>query len=165
MTKKTHSPSAPKKSLCSVTRGRPSESVKDFSGFMIYKIAQYLQEEFDSFFTEFQIKGRHFVVLHVILRDGPMPQQQLCDGLWIDRATMVGVVQKLIRLGWVKKRAHPDDKRSCLLSATEKGEAFHKQHQDSFARLEKKLFPHLSGDEVMRLKDLLEKTMLGLCDS
>lgn len=162
MTKKAVVAKSTKKVPCSVTRGKPPECMMDFSGFFLYKIAQYMQEEFDSFFKNLHIRGRHFVVLHVVIHEGPLAQQALCDGLWIDRATMVGVIQKLARLGLVKKRSHPQDKRSYLISATEKGQVFYRQHQENFARLEKKLFPQMTEQELEELKVLLRKSLLAL---
>ena len=140
-------------------RGQPSESVMDFSGFMIYKISQYVQESFETFFAESPVKARHFCILRVLFKEGPMSQQQLCDALWIDRATMVGAIQLMIDLDYLKKRTHPEDKRCYMVSLTPKGEKFYEKHCEGFEALDNKIFSSLGETEMKQLKGLLRKAM------
>jgi DNA-binding MarR family transcriptional regulator len=151
-----------KKSTCSMLRRQPSEAVMDLSAFMIYKLSQYVQERFEEFFAEMPVKARHFCVLRVLFVDGPMAQQQLCDALWIDRATMVGVIQLLIDNDLVKKKEHPEDKRSHLILLTAKGEKFYERHSEEFNKLDRNIFSGLQESEIKQFKALLRKSMAYL---
>lgn len=152
-----------KKTTCSMFRGQPSEAAMNLSGFMVYKLAQYVQETFEEFFVDQPLAARHFLVLRVLTREGqPMTQQQLCNALWIDRATMVGVVQSLLDLEYLKKRENPEDKRSHLVSITAKGERYYERSAGAFEALDSKIFSGLQGDELKQLKAMLRKAMAGL---
>lgn len=152
----------PVKKTCSMYRGQPSESAMSYSGFMVYKLAQYVQETFEEFFGDDPVKARHFLVLRVLAREGAMTQQQICNALWIDRATMVGVVQALLDLEYLKKRDNPEDKRSHLVSITAKGERFYERHVEEFEALDHKIFSGFQGDEMKAFRAMLRKAMAEL---
>jgi DNA-binding MarR family transcriptional regulator len=44
-----------------------------------------------------------------------MTQSRLSDGVGIDRATMVGLIDALEQRSWVIRSAHPDDARALLV--------------------------------------------------
>jgi DNA-binding MarR family transcriptional regulator len=151
-----------RKSAFSMYRGQPSESVMSLSGFMVYKLSQYVQESFEEYFKDVPVKARHFCVLRVLSADGPMSQQQLCDALWIDRATMVGVIQQLVELEYLSKRNAAEDKRCYIVSITAKGEKFYQKHREGFEKLDQKIFGGASDAEIKQLRGLLRKVMSSL---
>lgn len=151
-----------KKPSCSLYRGEPSESAMNYSGFMVYKLAQYVQETFEEFFADQPVKARHFLVLRILAREGAMTQQQICNTLWIDRATMVGVIQALLDLDYLKKRDNPEDKRSHLVSITAKGERFYERHVQEFEALDSKIFSGFQGEEMKAFRHMLRKAMAEL---
>src|SRR4051794_17156602 len=57
-----------------------------------------------------------------LLRDhGPMSPSQLGDRLIVTRATVTGVVDSLERRGFVRRSAHPSDRRSLIVEITPAG--------------------------------------------
>jgi DNA-binding MarR family transcriptional regulator len=152
----------PRKSANSMYRGQPSDAVMNLSGFMAYKMSQYVQESFEVYFEDVPVKARHFCVLRVLKTDGPLSQQQLCDALWIDRATMVGVIQHLVELEYLSKKAGENDKRCFIVSLTAKGQKFYEKYREGFERLDRKIFAGLSDAEIKQLRGLLGKAMTGL---
>jgi DNA-binding MarR family transcriptional regulator len=151
-----------KKSDSSLTRGQPPECLMNLKGFMLYKLGQFAQESFEKLFEGLPVQARHLCVIRVLLKTGSQTQQQLCDSVWIDRATMVGVIQLLGKMGFVKKTTHPEDRRSFLISVTAKGEQFYEKHWPDFQKMEKNLFPSLSRKELEQFESLLQKTMSEL---
>lgn len=152
-----------KKVSSSLTRGSPSKSVAHMTGFMLYKMGQYVQESFERLFATMPIRARHFCVLRVLQSEGPRTQQNFCDGLWIDRATMVAVIQDLLELGFVRKRPHPEDRRCHLIELSPKGEKFYAANVRAFEELEGNLFPSLNAAEQKALKNILVKMMNEQC--
>jgi DNA-binding MarR family transcriptional regulator len=151
-----------RKSAGSMFRGQPSEAVMNLSGFMAYKMSQYVQESFEVYFGETPVKARHFCVMRVLSADGPLSQQQLCDALWIDRATMVGVIVLLVDNDMVSKRTADGDKRSFIISLTTRGEKFYQKYREGFEKLDRKIFAGLSDAEIKQLRGLLRKAMSTL---
>jgi MarR family transcriptional regulator, lower aerobic nicotinate degradation pathway regulator len=56
-----------------------------------------------------------FAVMIVLQASGPMTQSRLSDGVGIDRATMVGLVDALEQRSWVIRTQHPGDARALLV--------------------------------------------------
>ncbi|MBX2987438.1 MAG: MarR family transcriptional regulator [Bdellovibrionaceae bacterium] len=152
-----------KKTAGSMVRGTLSPGLLGLKGFMIFKLGQFIQEKTENYFNEHKIKPRHYLVLALLREKGALSQQQLCEGLWIDRATMVGVIQKLTRLGFVRKRSHPGDKRAHLVSLTPKGTEFHAAHEAAFRQLDTEaFFPSLSKEDHAKLLAILQKSVKSL---
>ena len=143
----------------SVVRGRPPESLMQFTGFTMYKLAQHIFETTNQHLSSNEIKGRSFCALHVLINDGPSTQQALCDGMWIDRATMVAVIDELENKGLVERQNDPSDRRVHRLSVTGKGRKFHLRVLKDFKKIDDANFASLSEGELFILRSLLERLM------
>jgi DNA-binding MarR family transcriptional regulator len=157
------------RSASCIHRGKPPESLMAITGFIMIKLAQYIQDQSDEAFESLEqpgvveMKGRHLAVLHVLISEGPSTQQFLCSGMWIDRGTMVGVIDVLEKNGFVQRKANPDDQRSYVISVTAQGRKFHRQNAGFFESLESKIFPGLTDSERGELRTLLRKIMHHTC--
>ena len=165
--RKTNPPAL--RSASCIHRGKPPESLMAISGFILIKLAQYVQDQSDEAFENVaqpgvvEMKPRHFAVLHVLISEGPSTQQGLCSGMWIDRGTMVGVIDVLEKNRLVQRKANPDDQRSYVISVTAEGRRFHRQNSGFFESLEGKIFPSLSESERNDLRTILRKVMRDTC--
>jgi DNA-binding MarR family transcriptional regulator len=167
VTAKTGQASTLRSASC-VHRGRPPESLMAMSGFMMIKLGQYVQDESEKIFEGLGgpgMKVRHFGVLHVLISEGPSTQQFLCSGMWIDRGSMVGVIDVLEKNGLVQRKANPDDQRSHVLSVTAEGRKFHSENESFFVTLESKIFPNVTDSERNELKTILRKMMRDTCQA
>lgn len=143
----------------SIVRGRPPESLMQFTGFTMYKLAQHIFETTNQHLASNAIKGRSFCALHVLINDGPSTQQALCDGMWIDRATMVAVIDELENKGLVERQNDPSDRRVHRVSVTSQGRKFHFKVLKDFRKIDDANFASLSGSELSTLRSLLERLM------
>lgn len=147
----------------SIHRGEPPASLMHMTGFMMYKLAQYLHERSEALFADGDIKARHLCVLHMLIEEGMSSQQRLCDGIWIDRATMVSVIDTLERNRLVRRTPHPKDRRCHMIAVTPAGK---RHHAKNFARLQDlhaALFPSLSETELDQMRGLLRRMMSDAC--
>jgi len=62
-----------------------------------------------------------FAVLFRLLSDGPQRSGALAEGLLADPSTISRQVAQLVSLGYVERRADPDDGRATVLAATDAG--------------------------------------------
>ena len=71
---------------------------------------------------------RHYSVLIFIERaNNGCTQQCICDCLKIDKVTMVGVLDYLIKKKYVKKKVNPADRREHLIELTKKAKTVLRQ--------------------------------------
>jgi DNA-binding MarR family transcriptional regulator len=109
------------KSASSLHRGKIFEALLPLKSFTIYKLSQIVLERTETLFAELPLGIRHFVVLQALLEEGPHSQQELCEGLWIDRATMVSVMKDLIKHKYAQKKVSATDKRCFTVAITPAG--------------------------------------------
>lgn len=84
-----------------------------------------------------------FTVLWVLWIWGEQEARHVAEESGVSRGTLTGVVTTLENRGLVRRRTHPDDRRSVLIVATDEGEA-----------LMSDLFPAFNAEEAKVSADL-----------
>jgi MarR family transcriptional regulator, organic hydroperoxide resistance regulator len=95
-----------------------------------------------------------FTVLWVLWIWGEQEARRVAEESGISRGTLTGVITTLEGRGLVQRRAHPDDRRSVLMSATRAGET-----------LMKRLYPQFNAEEAKATADLSTEEKQGLADA
>ncbi len=67
------------------------------------------------------LRSRHFTVLTAAAQDRGRSQRELGELLGVDPSAVVAIVDDLERLGLVRRRSHPVDRRTRLIEATRAG--------------------------------------------
>jgi MarR family transcriptional regulator, lower aerobic nicotinate degradation pathway regulator len=67
------------------------------------------------------IEAKHYGVLSVLGRQGPVSQRQLIDHTHADKSSMVRTVDDLESLGLAVRRTHPADRRAHAVGLTDRG--------------------------------------------
>ncbi len=97
------------------------ESLTRYTGFLVAKAHQRLfvmfNEECQKIGLEVPCPG----ILHLLVENGPMSQQQLGKVLRIDRTTMVKLVDALEAHHFACRKDHPEDRRAYLVEITDLG--------------------------------------------
>lgn len=96
-----------------------------------------------------------FTVLWVLWIWGEQEARHLADESGVSRGTLTGVVTTLERRGLVRRRPHPDDKRSVLVAATDAGERLMAELFPVFNAEEAKVSADLDATQKARLADAL----------
>lgn len=131
------------------------EPVARHTGFVLYKVAQFLQEALDRALEPWGLKTRHYTVLAVLANRGPLSQQAIGRKARIDRATMVKVVDDLERLGLVERRRNAADRRLYDLTLTDAGGETVAATEAAVLRAEADALSPLSEEQRARLHELL----------
>lgn len=95
-----------------------------------------------------------FTVLWVLWIWGEQEARHVAEESGISRGTLTGVVTTLERRGLVRRRPHPDDRRSVLVAATAAGE-----------HLMAELFPTFNAEEAKVSADLAEPGKAQLAEA
>ena len=104
-----------------------------------------------------------FTVLWVLWIWGEQEARHVADESGVSRGTLTGVVTTLERRGLVRRRPHPDDRRSVLVAATDAGEALMAELFPVFNAEEAKVSADLSARQKDQLADAL-RTILRTVD-
>lgn len=83
---------------------------------------------------------------------GAMPSHQLAKRLDVTPRTVTGLVDRLAESGHVTRSAHPDDRRSTLVTPTEKGKAFTARLQTMQDELLRDLFADFPAERLEPLR-------------
>lgn len=96
-----------------------------------------------------------FTVLWVLWIWGEQEARHVAEESGISRGTLTGVVSTLERRRLVRRRPHPDDRRSVLVAATGEGEALMAQLFPAFNAEEAKVSADLDARQKERLAEAL----------
>lgn len=93
-----------------------------------------------------------------LLRDrGPMSPSELGERLIVTRATVTGLLDSLERRGFVRRGAHPTDRRSLQVEITDDGRRVLQELRGVVHRHEKAWLGALSDDELRAYIGLLHR--------
>ena len=101
-------------------------------------------------------------VLLLIQANPGLNQSELAAAVALDRSTMVGVIDRLERRGWVERKAAQADRRAYQLVLTASGAERLRQFTALVAEHEKRILAGLSETEIRVLHQLLPKISAGV---
>jgi MarR family transcriptional regulator, lower aerobic nicotinate degradation pathway regulator len=102
-----------------------------------------------------EVTTTQFAVLARLCEVGSLSQNHLGRLTAMDAATIKGVVDRLVRLGYVATTADPADRRRLTVTLTETGTALFSRHIDTALRASAETVAPLTAEEARTLKALL----------
>jgi len=94
--------------------------------------------------------------------DRPLPPHEIGDRLIVTRATVTGLVDSLTRRGYVRRIAHPEDRRSLLVTLTPKGRRVAGEFRPVVHQYQRAWFEVLSEADRVSLLRLLGRVQESL---
>ncbi len=134
-----------------------SETLTGRSGFLLNKAAAKVRDHYDEALTTLGMNARHAGILTILDEKGVLSQNELGKCAYIDRTTIVALIDDLERLGLVERKEHPTDRRSHAIYMTEKGRGFMPQIVKKAKEVEKEFLGPLTASEQKNLLQLLRK--------
>jgi len=86
----------------------------------------------------------------------PLSQSELADRLGVEGATMVAMVDRLVKAGLVMREACPTDRRIKGVVLTPAGLAIYEKVKTEADALRKQMLAHLDGKKLLVATELLE---------
>ena len=105
---------------------------------------------------EDDITRSQFRLLRRVSIEG-VPLTQLAITSWIDPGNVTGIVDRLVRQGYVTRDRSDKDRRVVLVKLTDKGSSLVKKVRPKFHRMVDDVMSVLSADEIETLTHLLRK--------
>jgi len=89
----------------------------------VLSAANVMVKESHRLFRPHGLTDAQFNVLNVLGREPKgMSQRQLSDVLVVDRSNITGLLDRMEKLGWVRRADHPSDRRVYLVTLTDEGQ-------------------------------------------
>ncbi|GAA4212177.1 MarR family winged helix-turn-helix transcriptional regulator [Actinocatenispora rupis] len=133
------------------------------TGFRLVELGKAALAVADAALAEHGLTGRHLRAL-TLAASGVPSQQGMAERSGIDRTTIVAVLDDLERLGHVRRRRDPADRRRHLVEITDDGRAVLRTASRALDRAEKDLFADLSATERRHLDHAVEQVLRRVRD-
>ncbi len=140
---------------CEDKRSVP-EPMMRWTGAILGRVSQKVRDSFENRMSGSILKSKHYGAL-ILLEDGPKTQIDLGRQLWVDRTSMVALVDDLEKNGDVKRERHPEDRRAYLIQLTEQGITTLARAREIADEVEDEIFSALSDEERDQLRRLLAR--------
>ena len=133
-----------------------------YVGVLLNKTALKVNQQADACLEPFSIQVRHYGVLLFLTQiNTTLSQKEIGDRLWIDRNTMVSLIDHLEAQELAIRTRDPKDRRSYAISVTKKGRHLVQQVGQVVAEANAHFVEALNADELKQLTKLLVKLLKG----
>jgi len=104
---------------------QPLASLNHEALLSLVRTSALMQKLSDRFFSQFGLTDVQFNILMILKEAGDtgLSQQQLSEQLIVTKSNVVGLVDRLERSGYVRRMAHPSDRRFNQIVLTPRGAA------------------------------------------
>jgi DNA-binding MarR family transcriptional regulator len=126
-------------------------------GFLLRRAHQRATGVFNAVMDEYDVTPTQFAALAKLDDLGAVSQNELGRHTAMDPATVWGVVNRLIKRGYVVQAAHPDDGRLVMLDLTEAGRDAAKTMKRRAFDVSRKTLEGLTARESATLLALLQR--------
>lgn len=139
-----------------------AHALMPFVGFLLNKTALKVSQQTDASLAPFGIQVRHYgILLFLAQLDTNISQKKIGERLWIDRNTMVSLIDHLEFEELALRTRAPNDRRSYAISITEKGRNLVQQVGQVAVEADAQFAGPLNADELEQLTRLLIKLLKG----
>lgn len=131
-------------------------------GYLLNKATRQFRLEFANRLAEIGLRPQQAAALMAIGRSavGQLTPRQLADAIDMDAPTVSGLLDRLVRDGWVASTPNPEDGRSRRVALTEKATEVLPSIFESADGVSEEALACLAPDETRTL----EKLLLRLCE-
>jgi len=125
--------------------------------FLISKVCQKLIINLQKAFSEsgVEVTPIQVMLLFFLQKNDGSSLTQISQGLMLENPTVTGLIDRLEKLGYVKRSDHPDDRRVYSIYLTEKGKKVANKALPIVKRLNDQIKEGYSREEIENFKKVL----------
>ncbi|OYU18376.1 MAG: MarR family transcriptional regulator [Rhodobacteraceae bacterium PARR1] len=94
-----------------------------YLGTLLQTAARKLFRQFESQTADHGLSAAQWRLLGHLLKQGPSTQIVLADLLEVEPISVSRLIDRMEQAGWLRREAHPDDRRARIIVATDKARA------------------------------------------
>lgn len=125
-------------------------------GFLLAKGYQRAWALFREEIEEYDLTPPQFGLLAFLWVEDGLTQTELSEKSQVDRTTVGGLIDRLVKNGFVERRTHPHDRRAFKIHLTEKGKSMEEPLSSCAAISVSRLTNGLTESETHELRRMLE---------
>lgn len=130
-------------------------NIPDCTIFMLAKAYQKAHGKFKQLLRPYELTNLQHLVLEGLWYQEGATAAELGKLLVLDKATLSGVLDRMLESGWIRKERDPDDGRVFRLFTREKAEALKDELIDLRMKANEELLVDFSPEEKVLFKRLL----------
>jgi len=132
-------------------------AIEDRFIFLISKVCQKLIINLQKSFSEsgIEVTPIQVMLLFFLQKNDGSSLTQISQGLMLENPTVTGLIDRLEKLGYVKRSDHPNDRRVYLVHLTEKGKKVANKALPIVKRLNERIKEGYSKEEIENFKKVL----------
>ena len=138
---------------------QPLASVNHEALLSLVRTSSLRQKLSDRFFSRFSLTDVQFNILMILKEHGSagLSQQELSEHLIVTKSNVVGLIDRLERAGYVRRAAHPSDRRFNQIVLTPKGEKLETKVEESYFKEVDKMMNVLGAAEKRAVIKAMER--------
>lgn len=133
-----------------------NSTVTDFMNFIIKGITEFPYPA-ELINVDLDLSKTEFIALFLIDRSGECTMSALAEGVSVPMSTATGIVDRLVRHGYVRRGRSEEDRRVVTVSLTEKGLEVIQRYNSRLRGILEKVISSLTAEETEQLMHLLQK--------
>ena len=132
-------------------------AIEDRLIFLISKVCQKLIINLQKAFSEsgLEVTPIQVMLLFFLQKNNGSSLTQISQGLMLENPTVTGLIDRLEKLGYVKRSDHPNDRRVYLVHITEKGNKVANKALPIIKKLNEQIKEGYSKSEIEDFKKVL----------
>ncbi len=100
-------------------------------------------------------RSQWLVLFHAGRSEDPLTQTELAQRVGVESPTLVGLLDRMEREGWIERRPDPSDRRCKVVCLTERANEIRHQIEETASRLREELLEGLPEEAIDRIIDIL----------
>lgn len=134
-------------------------------GYWVISAAHLYQRVLNEELAPCGITFRQCQTLGYLALDGPLSQTQLAERMGIEPPTLVGILDRMERDGWIRRDSCAEDRRKKLIFPTDEAEPVWSTIVACAKRVRDRATAGLTGQQLETLKSLLQVVRDNLATS
>jgi DNA-binding MarR family transcriptional regulator len=131
-------------------------------GYWVFAATQDISRVMNDELAAHGITQRQWETLAWVARHGEISQGELAECMSIEAPTLVGVLDRMERDGWIQRVPAESDRRKKLIRATERVEPLWAMMVECAHRVRARATEGLSPEQIIQLRDLLTHIRMNL---
>jgi len=131
-------------------------------GYFVYMAGQAMEKAMTEELAALGITYRQWQVLAWIAHDGHLAQSELADRLRVEAPTLVGILDRMERDGWIVREADPHDRRRKIIRPTDRVTPFWERMVACARAMRNRATDGILPEDLARTKQLLERILENL---
>lgn len=131
-------------------------------GYYVYMAGQAMEKAMTEELQTLGITYRQWQVLAWIAHDGALSQADLACRLKVEAPTIVGILDRMERDGWIVREPDPNDRRRKIIRATPRVQPYWERMVACARTVRARMIAGMNDDEIARVRLLIERMLDNL---